>query len=113
MLTESLTVFFIVSVGLFGLTGYAIGQAIAKNWQSVWLIIWYSCLLGGFERFLLFALFEGELLSLMGYLIDTAMIIGFGLLGYRLALAKQMVRQYPWLYEQRGWLFWIKREQTN
>ena len=41
------------------------------------------------------------------------MIIGFGLLGYRLALAKQMVRQYPWLYERRAWLFWVKREQIN
>jgi hypothetical protein len=110
MAGESFTLFLIVSVGIFGLTGFAVGQAVANNWQSPWLTVWYCALLGAFERFLLYALFNGELLSLLGYILDTAMILGFALLGYRVTQVKNMVTQYPWLYERAGPLFW--REKT-
>lgn len=106
MITESVTVFLIVSVGLFGSAGFAIGRAVAGNWQSAWLMLWYGGLLGAFERFLMYALFDGDLLSIVGYLIDTAVIIGIALMGYRLTQVKKMVTQYPWLYERVGPFFW-------
>lgn len=106
MMTESVTVFLIVSLGLFGVAGFAVGRAVANNWQSGWLMLWYGGLLGAFERFLMYALFGSELLSIVGYLIDTSVIIFIALLGYRLTQVNKMVTQYPWLYERIGPFFW-------
>ena len=98
------------SIGVFiGLTlviggGAAIltGQAIAGTWRPAWQVIFASLGLGFANRFLVYGLFDGELVSLVGYLFDTAVIMTFGLVAYRLAWARKMVAQYPWLYERAG-----------
>ncbi|OUD14134.1 DUF6867 family protein [Thioflexithrix psekupsensis] len=109
MFGDSIWVFWIVSVGIFGAIGFAIGQAVASQWQSFWLVVWYACLLGAFERFIIYALFGDELLSVLGYLIDTAVIIAMALFGYRLMQVKKMVTQYPWLYARMGFFFWKEK----
>ena len=53
-----------------------------------------------------FALFGGELLSPTAYVIDTAVLAGIALFAHRLARARKMVAQYPWLYERAGLLDW-------
>ena len=63
-------------------------------------------LLGFADRFLIWGLFRGEPWLLSGYLVDTAYLVGLGLLSYRLTEARKMVMQYPWLYERAGLLSW-------
>ena len=51
-------------------------------------------------RFIHFALFDGTLLSLHYYLVDTAVCLAFGFLGFRLTRVRQMVTQYGWINER-------------
>lgn len=85
---------------------YMTGQAMATTWKPLWHSVIYGLLLGLVDRFLGFALFEGELLSLGGYLADAAVLIGIALFAHRLNQARCMVAQYPWLYERAGPFGW-------
>jgi hypothetical protein len=60
-------------------------------------------------RFIHFSLFDGTLLSLQFYVVDTAVCIAFGVLGFRAARAAQMVRQYGWINEPDGVLRWRRK----
>jgi hypothetical protein len=71
--------------------------------------ILFLLLLTGAVRFIHHALFEGTLLSLHYYLVDAAVVVGIGLLGYRYTRARQMTTQYRWLYERTGPLTWRER----
>jgi hypothetical protein len=102
-------VFFGLTVCVMGFVAYAAGQALANTWKPAWHALVYALLLGFADRFLTFALFEGELLSLSGYLVDSAVLVAVALLGYRLSLARRMVRQYPWLYERSGPFGWRRK----
>jgi hypothetical protein len=66
-------------------------------------------LLGLATRFLSFALFEGRLLHLPGYLIDVAVLTAMAFLAYRMTRVRKMVSQYPWLYERVGLFAWRDR----
>ena len=79
LLGSSLGVFLGVTVMLMGFCAAITGQAIANTWRPMWQIFPYCILLGGADRFLHFSLFGGDLLSVSGFLIDTA-----GLRGCRL-----------------------------
>jgi hypothetical protein len=57
-------------------------------------------------RFLHFALFGADLLSLHYLFTDFIILLALCLLGYRMTIAQKMVRQYPWLYETAGPLGW-------
>ena len=69
----------------------------------------YSLILGGAVRFIHFALFGGTLLSAHYYLVDSAVCLAFGLLGFRATRAAQMVTQYRWLNEADGPLRWRRK----
>ena len=96
------------SVGVFaGLTfvvagGAAImtGRALADGWKSSWQVVFASFGLGLADRFLIYALFGGELLSLRGFLIGFVVITALALLAWRVTLVHKMVTQYPWRYER-------------
>ena len=109
LLGTSLSVFIGVTVCLMGFAAYMTGQALANNWRPIVQAFLYCALLGLVDRFLIFALFEGELLSLTGYIIDTAVLMGISTLSYRLTQANKMVTQYPWIYEPRGLLGWREK----
>ncbi len=102
-------VFFGLTVVLFGATAWMVGRAVAGTWRPVWQVVAYVALLGTADRFLHFALFDGVLLSLYGYLVHTAVLQVIGLLGYQATRARRMVQQYPWLYEPAGPLGWRRR----
>lgn len=102
-------VFIGLTVVLFGGAAWLSGQAVASGWKPMSYVVGYTLLLGVGNRFLVFALFEGPLLSIQGYLVDTAVLVAFGLLGYRATRAGMMVKQYPWLYERSGLLGWRER----
>ncbi|ACY17876.1 DUF6867 family protein [Haliangium ochraceum] len=106
LLGTSLAVSIGVTLLLAGAAAFATGQALAGRWRSMWQMVLYGGLLGAGDRFVIYALFDGELLSPSGYLIDTAVLVTIGLVSYRLTRARQMVQQYPWLYEAAGPLSW-------
>jgi hypothetical protein len=45
------------------------------------------------------------------YVVDTAVCLVLGLLGFRAARAAQMVRQYRWINESHGPLRWRRKPQ--
>ena len=105
-------VFVGVTLVLAGGAAYLAGQAMAQHWRSRWLLGFYMCLLGLADRFVIYALFDGALLSLSGYLLDSAVLVAIGSLSYQRRRARYMVQQYPWLYEPRGPLSWRDKQQV-
>lgn len=91
---------------LFGGAAYMTGQAISATWRPLYQVVLYAMLLGAANRFMVFALFEGDLLSLSGYLVDTATILAIALLAFRVTRVKRMVSQYPWLYRRTSLFTW-------
>jgi hypothetical protein len=61
-------------------------------------------------RFIHFSVFNGTLLSPHYYLVDSAVCIAFGLLGFRASRAAQMAAQYDWLIAPAGFLRWRRRQ---
>ena len=104
-----------IGITLIFMGGCAImsGQALAQTWRPMWQTIPYALLLGGADRFLVHALFQGRLLSPAGYLLDAAILVGLSLLSFRATRARQMARQYPWLFERIGLLGWRERERSE
>lgn len=109
----SLPVFLVLTVLLAGGAGMAMGQALARAWRPRALVVFYALLLGGADRFLVFALFDGPLLSVTGYLVDTAVVMALALAAYQATRAHRMVTQYPWLYERAGTFGWRERRGTS
>jgi hypothetical protein len=105
----SIGVFVLVTVILGGGAAGLAGRAIAATWRPWEQAVAYSFILGGAVRFIHFALFDGTLLSLHYYLVDSAVCLGFALLGFRTARAAQMVTQYRWLYTPNGTLRWRQK----
>jgi hypothetical protein len=106
---ESILQVFFVTAVLGGGAAWLAGRAIAQTWRPFWHIIAYMALLGAGVRFAHFALFEGELLSLPSYVIDTLFLFIVACLSWRLTRTVQMVTQYNWLYERTGPFTWRER----
>jgi len=101
---NSLGIFILVSLLMGGGAAFLSGRAIAGTWRPLWHVAAYMLVLGFAVRFMHFALFGGTLLSLHYYLVDTAICLIFGWLGFRATRAGQMATQYGWLYARTGWL---------
>ncbi len=101
-----IAVFLCLTVVLMGGAGFLAGQALARLWRPVWQVFLYGALMGCADRFLVYALFDGALLSVAGYLIDTAVILALSLVAYRSTRAARMVAQYPWRYRRAGPFGW-------
>jgi hypothetical protein len=104
-------VFLGLTVVLVGGAAILAGQAIATNWKPAWQVALACVGLALADRFLIFALFGGRLLSLYGFLVHFAVILAMGLVAWRIARAGRIVRQYPWRF-QRTSLFSFK-ERTD
>jgi hypothetical protein len=109
LMGSSVAVFIGVTVVLFGAASWMTGRAVAMAWQTGWLLLPYSLLLGLGARFLTYALFEGQLFAWRGYAVSTGVIGLVMLIAYRLYHVRQMVQQYPWLYERRGPFAWCDK----
>ncbi len=86
------------------------GRAISLTWRPYWYVLAYMLLLGAGVRFLHYALFQADILSLSSYLADTLYVMAVGSISYRMTRARQLTRQYPWLYEQTGPFSWRERD---
>jgi hypothetical protein len=91
---HSLGIFLLVSVLMGGGAAWLAGRAIAATWRPWWHLALYMLPLSLAVRFLHFALFEGKFLSLHYYLVDFTVCLAFGLLGFHLTRATQMVTRY-------------------
>jgi Domain of unknown function (DUF6867) len=109
---QSLGIFLLVSVVLGGLAAWLAGRALAATWRPWWHVALYMVLLAFAVRFLHYALFDGKFLTLHYYLVDYAVCLGAGLLGFRLMRVTQMVSCYSWINERDGLLRWRRRDTT-
>lgn len=96
----SLPVFIGITLILSGGCAVMTGRALALNWRPRWQVVVYALLLTLADRFLIYALFQGELLSPTGYLADALLLIAIAFAAYLLTRSRQMVRQYPWAYRR-------------
>ncbi len=87
----------------------ASGHAVAITWRPWGQIVFYTALLSGLLRFLDYALHDGELWSIGGFLLGWVVQFVVAGFAYRLTRARLMVRQYPWLYRRKGLLGWEER----
>src|SRR5437762_13799679 len=110
---HSLGVFFLVSVLMGGSAAWLAGRAIASTWRLWWHLALYMLPLALAVRFIHFALFDSKFLSLHYYLIDYAVCLMFGMLGFRLRRVTQMVTRYGWNNERAGLLGWRRRDDRT
>jgi hypothetical protein len=106
---NSFGVFVLVTLLLGGGASWLTGRAIALTWRPWWQLVGYMLVLGVTVRFLHFALFEGTLLSLYYYLVDTALCFIISMFGYAVTRANQMATQYHWMTQRTGLLSWRRR----
>ena len=104
--------FLLVTVVMGGGAAWLAGRAIAATWRPWLHVAGYMLILGAAVRFIHFALFEGTLLSLHYYAVDTVVCLIFGFLGFRVTRAAQMATQYGWINARSGLLNWARREAT-
>jgi len=105
----SIWLFALVTLILGGWLAIMTGRACAQTWRGIPETVAYLLILGLGVRFAHFALFEGTLLSLRYYLVDTTIVMAIGLFSFRATRAAQMAHQYWWLYERTGPLTWAER----
>jgi branched-chain amino acid transport system ATP-binding protein len=111
ILGTSLPVFIGVTLVLMCGCAILMGRALASSWRPARHAVPYGLLLAAADRFLIYALFDGDITSPGGALIDTYCILFSALIAYRLTLVAQMVRQYPWLYERVLLFGWRARPE--
>ena len=94
---------------LIGPASFAAGHAVALTWRPWPQIVFYTALLSATLRFLDYALANGELWSPAGFILGWTVQLSIAAFAFRLTRARQMVRQYPWLYRRKGLLGWDDR----
>lgn len=103
-------VFLILTVILCGGAAMLTGQAVARGWKPAWQVVAAAAGLAVADRFLVFALFEGSLLNLWGWLVAFAVLAGIGLVAWKSTQVATFVRQYPWRYERTS-LFAMREKE--
>jgi hypothetical protein len=108
---DSLGVFILVTIFLGGGAAALAGRAVALTWRPWWQAVVYSLMLGAAVRFIHFALFDGTLLSIHYYLVDSVVCGALAFVGFTAARAARMAGQYPWIHEPDGPLRWRRKQR--
>jgi len=101
--------FVLLTLLVGGGAAWRTGQAVAEGWEPPWPAAAYTVLIAEAVRFLHYALFQGNLISLPSFLVDLAILLASALLAYRLRRTRLMTEQYPWLFVRAGPLTWRNR----
>jgi hypothetical protein len=109
---QSLGVFLLVTVVMGGGAAWLAGRAIAATWRPAWHVAAYMVILALAVRFIHYALFDGNFLSLHYYLIDYAVCLAFGFTGFRLMRVSQMVTRYGWMNQRSGLFGWRRSDNA-
>jgi hypothetical protein len=104
-MTAGLAIMTVLFIG----AALATGQALARNWRAPWQLVPYALLLAAGERFMLYALYQAALLSVVWYVTTAALLAAVAAAAYRFTMARRMTAQYPWLYERAGPFGWRER----
>ena len=99
----------IITVIMMGFAAWTTGRAVAVTWRPFWQVMVYPLLLGLVDRGLNRVFAEGELWSISGYLLDAAFLVAVSVLAHRLARARKLTTQYPWIFERSGPLSWREK----
>lgn len=91
------------------LAAWQIGKSTASDWKSLTTMVIYTLLLGCGARFLHFALYQAQFISLDRYIVDTLVLLIVAYIGYRYTRTNMMTRQYHWLYEKASMISWKSR----
>ena len=110
-LGTSLGVFIGLTVIIIGGAAIMTGRALADAWRSLWQVVFACFGLALVDRFLVYALFGGELLSPSGLVVHFVVITAMALVAYRLTVVHKMVAQYPWRYQRAS--LWTYREKPG
>ena len=105
----SVVPFVLLTLAAGGGAAWRTGQAVAERWGELWPVAAYTLLIAAAVRFLHYALFDAELLSLASYAIDAMILIAIGLLAHRVRRARHITEQYPWMFERTSPLTWRAR----
>lgn len=106
---DTLSMVLLFNLVLVGPASFAAGQGVAAKWRPWAQMIGYAGLLSAGLRFFDYALANGELWSIGGFLLGWLVQLAIASFGFQLTRARQMVRQYPWLYRRKGLLGWDER----
>jgi hypothetical protein len=106
-------IFFFLTVVFGGGAAFLAGRTLAQKWRPLWQAVVYMLLLAMAVRFFHYALFEETLISPYYFVVDSIVVIGAALLGYRLKRVSQMTTQYRWIYERSGPLTWRERQGSG
>lgn len=98
----SFLLFALISILMGGWAAWRAGRAIAQAWKPALALVPAALALGLAVRFLHFALFQGTLLSLHFWLVDSACALVFAVLGWRFERAGAMARQYAFAFKKVG-----------
>lgn len=108
-LGDTLAMVLLFNLVVVGPASFAAGQGVAATWRPWRQVIGYTGLLSAGLRFFDYALANGELWSVGGFLLGWVVQFAIASFAFRLTRARQMVRQYPWLYRRKGLLGWEER----
>jgi hypothetical protein len=100
LLGTSFGVFIGLTVIITGGAAILTGRALADGWKAPWQVVAACFGLALADRFLVYALFGGELLHLSGFVIHFLVITALALAAHRITAARKMVNQYPWRYQR-------------
>jgi hypothetical protein len=106
---DTLAMVLLFNLLLVGPASFTAGQGVAVTWRPWPQVIGYAGLLSAGLRFFDYALANGELWSIGGFLLGWLVQLAIASLAFQLTRARQMVRQYPWLYRRKGLLGWEER----
>lgn len=101
--------FLAVTVVMGGAAAWIVGRSVAVGWRPSWTLVVYLLFLACGIRFIHFALFGGNILSVSAFALDALVLLGIGCVGYRYCRSRKMVEQYDWLYERHGLMGWRER----
>jgi uncharacterized membrane protein len=99
-LGTSPAIFLGLTVVLVGGAAILTGRAVANNWKPAWHVVAACFGLALADRFLTYALFQGELVNLWGIFVHFLVLTAMGLASWRISKVGKLVGQYPWRYRR-------------
>ena len=102
----------ILTLILGGGGAWLAGRAIARTWRGMHIAILATIPMAMAVRFVHFALFDEPLLVPLPWVVEAAILLSLICLSFQHTRARQMVRQYYWLYEPHGPLGWKLRQDA-